>query len=78
MLDSWSAKGVYIWDLVAAVQASNPSICPEVPLAINIVTDPGLEQGRTVITQDTPNVSVCLNPDKEQVKALAASILRGK
>jgi inosine-uridine nucleoside N-ribohydrolase len=76
MLDSWSQKNVYIWDLVAAVQATNPSICPEVSLAIDIVTASGPEQGRTVVTQDTPNVSVCLNPDIGQIKSLAASILR--
>ena len=75
MLDSWSPKGVYIWDLVAAIQASNPSVCPEIPLAISIVTNPGSEQGRTVITQEKANVSVCLNPDTGQIKALAASML---
>jgi inosine-uridine nucleoside N-ribohydrolase len=78
MLDSWSAKGVYIWDLVTAIQASNPSVCPEVPLAISIVTDAGPEQGSMMVTQGAPNVSVCLNPDAGQVKALAASILNGK
>jgi len=72
MLDSWSAKGVYIWDLAAAVEATNPSICPEVSLALNVVTDPGPEQGHTAVTQDAPNVSVCLEPDVEQVKSLVA------
>jgi inosine-uridine nucleoside N-ribohydrolase len=75
MLDSWSANGVYIWDLVAAVQATNQSVCPEVSLGIDIITSPGPEQGRTIVTQDAPNVSVCLNPNIEQVKSLAASIL---
>ena len=75
MLDSWSPEGVYIWDLVAAVQATNPTICPEVPLAINIVTAPGPEQGRTLVTQGKPNVSVCLDPDIGQVKSLTASNL---
>jgi pyrimidine-specific ribonucleoside hydrolase len=78
MLDNWAAKGVYIWDLVAAVQASNSSVCPEVPLAVSIVTNPGPEQGRTAVTQGSPNVSVCLDPDIDQVKALAASILGGQ
>jgi pyrimidine-specific ribonucleoside hydrolase len=78
MLDTWSAKGVYIWDLVTAIQVSNPSVCPEVPLAISIVTNAGPELGRTQVTQGAPNVSVCLNPDVGQVKALAASILSRK
>jgi pyrimidine-specific ribonucleoside hydrolase len=75
MLDSWSAKGVYIWDLVAAVQATNQSVCPEVSLGIDIVTSPEPEQGRTIVTEGAPHVSVCLKPDIEQVKSLAASIL---
>jgi pyrimidine-specific ribonucleoside hydrolase len=75
VLNSWSPNGVYIWDLVAAVQATNQSVCPEVSLGIDIITSPGPEQGRTIVTQDAPNVSVCLNPDIEQVKSLAASIL---
>jgi pyrimidine-specific ribonucleoside hydrolase len=75
MLDSWSKQGVYVWDLVAAVQATNPSICREVSLAVNIITTSGPEQGRTAVIQGDPNVAVCLNPDSGQVKAIAASIL---
>jgi pyrimidine-specific ribonucleoside hydrolase len=78
MLDSWSPQGVYIWDLVAAVQTTNPALCPEVSRAVDIVTTPGSEQGRTVITKDIPNTAICLDPDPEQVKALAASILGSK
>jgi pyrimidine-specific ribonucleoside hydrolase len=75
MLDSWSPQGVYIWDLVAAVQATNPSVCPEVPLAINIITSPGPEQGQTLVKQGEPNILVCLDPDVGQMKSLSASIL---
>ncbi len=74
MLNSWSKQGVYVWDLVAAVTASNPAICPEVSLAINIATEPGGEQGRTEVVQGDPNTSVCLDPDANQIKALTASI----
>jgi pyrimidine-specific ribonucleoside hydrolase len=75
MLDSWSPEGVYIWDLAAAVQATNPSVCPEVPLAINIITSPGPEQGQTLVKQGEPNILVCLDPDIGQMKSLSASIL---
>ncbi len=74
MLNSWSKHGVYVWDLVTAVKTSNPSICPEVSLAIDIITEPGREQGRTKVVQGDPNTSVCLNPDTKQVKASAAFI----
>lgn len=75
MLKSWSPKGVYIWDLMAAVQATNPALCTEVSLAIDIITSPGPNQGRTVPMQAASNVGVCLDPDAGQMKALAASIL---
>ena len=41
MLDSWSPEGVYVWDLVAAVQATRPQVCPEVHLALEVITAPG-------------------------------------
>jgi inosine-uridine nucleoside N-ribohydrolase len=75
MLDSWSEKGVYIWVLVAAVQATNPEVCSEVELTIDIITSFGPEQGRKAVTNGIPNVSVCLDPDVEQVKSITASIL---
>jgi pyrimidine-specific ribonucleoside hydrolase len=78
MLDTWSAKGVYIWDLVAATQSTNPALCSEVSLSIDVVTSPGKEQGRTVAINGTPNTGVCLDPDSAQIKALANTILGGK
>jgi inosine-uridine nucleoside N-ribohydrolase len=78
MLDSFSSQGAYVWDLVTAVQATNPSVCPEVPMSLDIVTQTGAEQGRTIITQGATNIMVCLTPDKAQVRALSASILGRK
>lgn len=75
MLDSWSSTVVYIWDLVAAINATNPALCPEVSLSVEILVAPGPEQGRTKISNQPANTTVCLEPDKEQMKALAASIL---
>jgi inosine-uridine nucleoside N-ribohydrolase len=74
MLSSWSEKGVYIWDLVAAAQATNPKICPEAALALDVITASGPEQGRTVVKEGAPNVEVCLDPNRQQVKLLAASV----
>jgi pyrimidine-specific ribonucleoside hydrolase len=78
MLNSWSQEGIYIWDLVAAVQATNPKLCTEVPLEVDIVTTPGSEQGRMLVREESPNVSVCLNPDQRQVKAITAAVLGNK
>jgi purine nucleosidase/pyrimidine-specific ribonucleoside hydrolase len=75
MLDSWSSTGVYVWDLVAAVNATDPALCPEVSVAVDIIVAQGPDQGRTVITDQSPNATVCLDPDPEGMKALAAAIL---
>jgi purine nucleosidase/pyrimidine-specific ribonucleoside hydrolase len=75
MLDSWEPEGVYIWDLVAAVHATDPAPCPEVALPVGILTTPGSNLGQTVLTDEHPNTDVCLDPDPEQVKALAAGVL---
>lgn len=75
MLDSWSSTGVYVWDLVAAVNATDPALCPEGSLSVDILVAPGPDQGRTVITDQPQNTTVCLDPDTEQIKALATAIL---
>lgn len=75
MLDSWSVPGAYVWDLVAAILATDPSLCPAVSLAVDILVAPGMSQGKTFITNQHPNVSVCLDPDPIQMRALAATVL---
>jgi purine nucleosidase/pyrimidine-specific ribonucleoside hydrolase len=75
MLDSWSVKGVYLWDLVAAVNATDPSLCPAVQFSIEILTSPGPNQGQMVITDQPQNTMACLDPDPKKMKALAAAIL---
>ena len=74
-LDRWSAKGVQVWDLVTAINASDARLCPEVPLRLDVLTAPGPEQGRTVVVDGPANAVVCLEPDVEQIKARAAEIL---
>lgn len=75
MLDSWSVKGVYLWDLVAAINTTDPSLCPVVPLSVEILTSPGPNQGQTMSTNQPHNTMACLDPDPEKMKALAAIIL---
>jgi pyrimidine-specific ribonucleoside hydrolase len=78
MLDTHGRDGMFVWDLVAAVHASHPAICPETTLNLEVLTGPGPEQGQTAVTKDGNPVSVSLNPDQEQVKALASGVLAGK
>jgi purine nucleosidase/pyrimidine-specific ribonucleoside hydrolase len=74
MLESWSGEGVYIWDLVAAVNASEPELCAEDPLSVEVLVAPGPDQGRTVTTGDSQNANVCFDPDPEQIRASATAI----
>jgi len=74
MLDNWSRDGVFIWDLVAAIQATNLEACPEVQMALEVVTAPGPDQGRTLTVNAPANISVCLEPDTATIKSLAASV----
>jgi inosine-uridine nucleoside N-ribohydrolase len=74
-LSAWSANEVYIWDLVAAVAATDPALCPEVPLAVEVVVASGTEQGRTAVVKGgTLDVGVCLQPKAAQIKARAAGV----
>ncbi len=52
------------WDLVAAINLSQPSFCQEKPLHIEINTtgSPYVNQGQTAATPGQSNAQVCLNP----------------
>jgi len=75
MLRSWSLDAAYIWDLVAAVAATDPRLCSEVQLALDVNIDPGLDQGQTILTDETANVWVCLEPNPGQIRARVEGIL---
>ena len=52
-----------VWDLVAAINLSEPAFCEETPLHINVVTEAGNTQGQTVsVAGEPPNANVCFNP----------------
>ena len=52
-----------VWDLVAAINLSEPTFCDETPLAIDVVTEPGNTQGQTVpVVGDRATAEVCLDP----------------
>ena len=75
MLDNWEPGGVFIWDLVAAAHATDPSLCPETALAVDIVTADGPAQGQTLVVDKTPNTLVCLDPDPPKMKGLVVTVL---
>lgn len=68
--------GVYLWDLLAAIHLTDPEVCQAEQRHIQILTEPGVEQGRTVVISDqAPNATVCLTPRTDQVKQRVAQIL---
>lgn len=74
MLQSWSLENAYIWDLVAAVAATDPGLCPEEPLAIEVELEPGPKQGQLILTEEPANVLVCLEPIAPQIKLRVSEI----
>jgi inosine-uridine nucleoside N-ribohydrolase len=75
MLDSWSLDSAYIWDLVAATASTDPRLCPEVQLPLDVKIEPGPDQGQIILTNETANVWVCLEPNPEQIRARVEGIL---
>jgi pyrimidine-specific ribonucleoside hydrolase len=73
-LASWSTQSVYIWDLVAAIHITDPTLCPAVPLSLDVLTAPGLEQGQMLILEQGQNTLACLKPDAAGMRALAAGV----
>jgi inosine-uridine nucleoside N-ribohydrolase len=68
MLRSWPTNSTHIWDLTTAVVMNDQRLCPEVPLAIDVVIASGSEQGHTIVGNGVSNTQVCLNPDAAQIK----------
>ncbi len=59
-----------VWDLVAAINLSEPDFSPETPLYIDVDTEsaPGDTQGQTkAVSGLTPNVLVSLNPSFDNI-----------
>ncbi len=66
----------YIWDLVTAVVASDPNLCPEVELALDVNINPGSAQGQIILVNKPANVWVCLEPDANQIRARVEAIFK--
>ncbi|UCH06271.1 MAG: nucleoside hydrolase [Deltaproteobacteria bacterium] len=69
MLRSWSPKGIFVWDLVAAVNATDPDLCQQEQVNVQVVTEPGDQQGRTVVDKSQPeNTTACIKAKVKEVK----------
>ena len=66
-------EGVYMWDLVAAVNVINPEFCQGQQVHIQVVSESGDEEGRTVVVRDQPaNATAYLAPKANEIKHLVA------
>lgn len=72
----WSSPSVLIWDLVAALNASERRLCQWEDLHIAISVDEGTSEGQTVILPaEAANARVCLDPDPTAFQELARDVL---
>jgi purine nucleosidase/pyrimidine-specific ribonucleoside hydrolase len=69
-------EGAYMWDLVAAVNVTNPDLCGGEQVHVQVVTEPGEKQGHTLVVRDQPaNVTAYLTPKADEIKHLVARTL---
>ena len=79
----WTLRGfgtseVYVWDLVAAVNAVDDDLCQHSALHLDVVVEQGLMQGATVVDDSaSPNSQVCLVPDGEGIKQAVLDVFIG-
>ena len=75
MMRSMSPNKVYIWDLVAAVNAAAPDLCEHQQFHLKVITESGNQEGRTIIDwAASPNTTVCISPNEYSVKRHTATI----
>lgn len=68
-----------IFDLLAAVNTTDPQVCEWTDLYLNVVTKPGPELGRTFIDSSaTSTTKVCLTPDEDAVRSIVTRVFAGE
>jgi len=71
----FKAEGVYLWDLLTAVHTTDPDLCQKEKIHVQVVTQPGDHEGRTVVVPNRPaNVVAYLEPQSAAVKSLVTEI----
>ena len=77
MLRSWFPEGVYAWDVVAAVDMTDPDVCQHIDKHISVLTTLGNEQGQTLADENLPaNSSICIYPNNSMVKDRVAEVFQ--
>jgi len=71
----WSSPSVLIWDLVAALNASDRDLCHWEDLYVDIAVDEGMSEGQTVVVaNEGANASACVDPDTSAYHDLAKAV----
>jgi len=74
-MTDWSSPSVLIWDLVAALNASDRGLCNWEDLHIDVAVDGGTSEGQTVvIAGEAANAGACLDPEPPAYKDLAKAV----
>lgn len=60
---------------MTAVVATDPDLCKEVKLALDVNVGPGPDQGQTILVNKPANVWVCLEPDAKQIRTRVEGIM---
>jgi len=75
-LEDLGMEGFYFWDLLTAVNLTDPQFSRTQEAHIKVLVEPEAEQGRTVVHSDIPrNTTVFLEPDGEKVKSRVLEVL---
>jgi len=78
MLNEWFEKGVYVWDVVAAVNLTKPELCDNEAFHVEVSTEKGPDEGRTVVIDGkTPNLTACLHPYAHDIRNHVIEVLTG-
>lgn len=76
LLHDYFPEGMYLWDLLATVNVTNPDLCQGEQVHIQVVTEPGDEEGRTAVVRGQPaNATAYLTPKADEIKQLVARTL---
>lgn len=77
-MKDWGRDEVEMWDLVTAELMLNPQHCNATPLRLEVVVEAGNNEGQTRVNEGSANVTVCLDPDSDAIKATLAEVFSSR
>jgi len=72
-----STKEMGLWDVMTAEIMVHPDLCKMTPLHLKVITQQGNMYGKTSVVSDgSPNVQVCLDPNVAKIKQTLVDIFK--